>query len=108
DGNESHPDEKVADVKRVSGPGEDPVGDKSLNTTRAAASDGAGRGDARETDGLTDDDQCEPDLPAERRRRARHYERDAEEQEWQPSSMTEQHRADLSRKRLLGGADSVR
>src|SRR5688572_30317960 len=54
DGDESNPDQKVADVERVSGPGEDPVSDETLYIARAAACHRARRRDAGESYSLAD------------------------------------------------------
>src|SRR5215208_3390304 len=55
-GDATHPDEKVADVKRVSHPGEDSVRDEPLHIARPAAGHGAGGSDAGKANRFPDQD----------------------------------------------------
>src|SRR3990170_2351003 len=105
DGDESHPDEEVADVERITAPGEDPVGNQSLDIARAAARCASRGSYPRETHCFADYYERQSDLPPGRRGGPRRHQRDAEEDQWKPAAMTKKYCPNARRRRLLGGAD---
>jgi hypothetical protein len=103
DDDEAHPDEEVADVKRIPHPAENSVRHEPLHVARPAARHGARRGDAREPNPFSDDDEHRAGDPMRRGRVRGRQQCDEKKRHRQPAAIAKEHRADAGASGLLGG-----
>src|SRR5688500_11577608 len=99
---EADPDEEIPDVERVSHPGEDPVGDETLDVPGAATGDGAGSAHASQAKGLTPENEQRGDDPARARLLSRYEQRDQEEGNRKKAAVAKQNGANARACGLLG------